>query len=283
MRQSLRLGLVLPLLLLLPASGQDLEPTLVRAAGRIGDQLVDSLPDRGEHLTALAVVAEPGCCGEVASALVGALVDRGFKITEAAARGARTGVLVLRVSLVMGEPHRRLTVETAGDEPRRFVCSFGEASWADERTDDALLIQGPLRGAPEEAVDAARDLARRRAMSRAGLTAAPGDIDILRRIAHRTFVGAEQRETGRLHRAFVRLELGPHAVRRVKRAVDDEDRRRAIIPWARVGGVVALVAILGLSYLSLDLRTKGYMTGRLRLLFGTLWVLGAGVCWSVPL
>lgn len=283
MRQSLSLAFVLPLLLVLPVQGQDLEPTLVRAASRIGDHLVNTLPDRAEALAALAVVPDRDVRREAGEALVGALVDRGFKVVEAEAGRARAGVLVLKLSVVPGEPHPRLIVETYEDEPQRFVCAFGDACWADEKSDDALLIEGPLRGDPDAAVDAARDLARRRFMSRAGVRSAGRDIDILCRIAYRTFIGAEQRETGRSHRAFIRLELDPQAIRRVRRAIDHEDRRQAIIPWARAGGALALALILGLSYLSLDLRTKGYMTGRLRLLFGTLCALGAGVCWSVPL
>jgi hypothetical protein len=283
MRPSLSLALILPLLTVLPVPGQDLEPTLVRAASRIGDRLVEVLPDSAESVSALAVVSDGVSQREAEEAIVGALIDRGFKVVEAEAGHTGVGVLALRLTVVPGELHQRLVVETCEDQPQRFVCAFGDASWADEKTDGSLLIEGPLRDDPEEAVDAARALARRRFTSRAGVRSAEGHIDILRRVAHRTFVGSEQRETGRLHRAFVRLEADPQAIRRVQIAIDYEDRRQAVIPWARGGGVLALVLIFGLSYLSLDLRTKGYMTGRLRLLFGTLCVLGAGVCWSVPL
>ncbi len=58
MRPSLSLALILPFLIVLPVPGQDLQPTLVRAASRIGDRLVETLPDSVESVAALAVVSD---------------------------------------------------------------------------------------------------------------------------------------------------------------------------------------------------------------------------------
>lgn len=285
MRLSMPLAIALALISAVPASGQDLEPTLVRAAARIGDQLVDRLPDRAGAVKALAVVPDWGARREAGQAVIGALVDKGFKVVDAESARSRDDVLFLKVSVVSGEPNERLVVETREKDPQRFVCAYGNADWADEKTEEMILIVGPLRRDPAEATDAARREARRRVMSRAGVADAEADVDVdvLRRVPLRTFVGAVQQETVRLHRAFLRVDLGRDAIRRVQRATEREERRQAIVPWARAGGMLALALILGLSYVCADLKTKGYMTGRLRLLFGTLFALGAGVCWSVPL
>lgn len=270
---------------------QDLEPTLTRAAARIAERLVDELPGRSDGaaaIEALAVVPDWGATADAGEKLIGALVDRGFKVVAGSRAGER-GVFQLKVGVVSGDPNPRLVIEgetpsDSDEPPLRIVCAYGDADWADEKPEGSLFVQGPLRDDAEAAIDAARALARKRVVSRMELgSAAASRVDVLDHVGHRTFVGAIGRDGARLYRAFMRIDLNDEASRRVSDATDRVERREKILPLARLGGTVAVAIVLMLMYLGFDLKTKGYMTHRLRLLFGTLFLLGAGLCWGLPL
>ena len=43
--------------------------------------------------------------------------------------------------------------------------------------------------------------------------------------------------------------------------------------------MVLLALAMGFAYVGTDLKTRGYMTGTLRFLFGILFLIGVFVCW----
>jgi len=275
-------------LVAITAPAQDLEPTLTRAAARVAERLVDQHPGYGDGVEALATVPLGAADGEVDRAIREALAERGFRVAPDS-KAADPGVLSLRLKVLSGTSDPVLVVEGAGplassEQPLRIACAFGDAAWADELDEDALFVAGPLRGDPEAAVEAVRSLARRRASSRLDIGwPVTDDVDILSHLSHRTFVGSVDRDGARLHRAYMRVDLTLGAVDRLNDVSDEAARHRAAVPLIKLAGLTILAATFLVLYLRFDLRTNGYMTHRLRLLFGTLFVLGAGFFWRLPL
>lgn len=263
-------------------AAQGLEPSLGRAAARMVERLSPVLLHRHPDLKGLAVVPDWGTQEEAGRIVVEALENVGYVIVQSEASSG--DVLKLKVSTRAGEKHRRLIVETLEKDPWHFSCAYGDATWADEVRDDAVLVEGSLRPNREDAVLSARRAASLRLLRRAELDRhALGESEVLDRVSHRLFVGEEVRDDRTLYRAFFQADAGSDVLRRLQRAARREARRDALEPWMRLGAVGLLALVLGLGYLRADLSTKGYMTGRLRMLFGTLFALGAGVCWGVPL
>ncbi len=272
--------LVLGALLTPPTSAQDLEPNLRRCAARLASGVVERIVHVGEGLTGLVVLTGSGADAATAEVVAGALRGAGFNVLRDAESAARPDVLALTVEVDGGRDYPRLVLRAGAPASLELLCGYGEASWVDAGGEHIVLVEGPLRKDRATATRAAREEARRRIAALSG--AACGE-DPLSVVAHRTFIGSEDGGAGALYRAFLQVEVGQGAIRCLQAADERAARREAVAPWTfGIGAAVLGVFLLG-CYLKFDLRTRGYLSGRLALLFGTLFLIGVGSWGSLTL
>jgi hypothetical protein len=262
-------------------AAQDLEPNRERAAQNVAAALGRDLLGRVPAPDSLRVLPRTGA-SEANAAVRSAISEAGFRLVDAP--GA--GTLELQAWSEGSAPRERLVIETVEPEPRRFACAFGNADWI-AQTGPALVVEGPWSKSPAEALHAARERAfehlLRRASTKPVAQAQKAALGF-HRDPGRTFVAESAADEGvRLYRAWCEVPDPGSVVKRLRRELARAERKLALEPWVRGGGTAVLAAVLGLLYLRTDWRTRGYLTGRLRLLFAILFVAGAGFCWRVPL
>lgn len=263
-----------------PGSAQDLEPNLQRAAKNLVGELARTLPGWDQPPESLQVLAGRGVDRAAWEVFEDALRGAGFRVVDRA--GRRT--LGFRVWAERAAPNRRLLVESVEDAPTRFVCDYADTTWMDRPEPDDVIVEGSLARDPDRALASARRKARLRVLRRIGVGMSEGkDLDVLDGLPVATFVAREQAEGAPLYRAFLKVTPTTNQVARLKGRVETRRTLRLLSPWLRVGATLVLGLLLGFFYLRTDLKTRGYMTGRLRLLFGILFLIGTGVCWRIPL
>lgn len=291
----------------LPA--QDLEPTLDRAAGRVVAGLARHLLTRSPAPEALRLLPSGGPAAAAAAAVRAALVAEGYRLVDAPSAGdgvlppaagggvlapdAGGGVLELQAWSDPGRPHSVLVVETVGVEPARFVSRYSDAAWVDQGAvaagdgapADRLVVESGVCRTAGEALESARRRAEGLLLHRAGwgpaTAPAPRSGRGKLRVG-RTFVGETTADDARAYRAWLEVPSPARQAADLARVLERESRRRAVAPWLRGAATLVLAAAIGLGYLGADLKTRGYMTGRLRALFGILFLVGAGLCWRLP-
>jgi hypothetical protein len=271
------------LVLLVGSAGltaQDLEPNLARAAQRLSGALARRLVgDPGQH-TGLDIEPLPGTSASALGTVARTLGEDGFRLTLGGAE-PRAGYLLLRLSASEGAGGGRVALETP-DGSLHLVCSHGDADWVDEVDSDRLVIQGPFRSSAAEAREAAFEETWRRVVRRLENP----DLDTLGPEALDAwpiscFVGWSDAPEGRVYRAWVGLRPDARGAARLERQIEEtrDGRREAFL--VRSGLTVLLALVLLFSCTAMDLRTRGYMTGTLRIGFGILFLIGSLACWGV--
>ena len=271
------------LVLLIGSAGlaaQDLEPNLVRAARRLSGALAQRLVEEPTPHAGLHLEAVPGTPAIVFGTVAQTLEEDGFRLTLG---GAEPGPdhLHLQLSATTVSDHGRVTLETP-DGRLRIACNYGDADWVDEIGSDQLVVEGPFRSSAGEARAAAWDEAWRRVAQRIndpdlGVFGA----DALDAWPISCFVGWADAPEGRVYRAWAGLRPDARGVARLQRRLDElQDGRRAAF-LVRSGLTVLLALVLLISCTAMDLRTRGYMTGTLRIGFGILFLIGFLACWGV--
>ena len=263
--------------------GQEMEPNLRRAAGRLAARLAQMLP--GIEPSPEMLVLEPvhRLDSRILGAVAGALSDDGYRIHLG--RDWAGDADALRI-VVGGTRERRGGVielslgDTAGT---RLRCAFANADWLDDATPGLIRVESTFKSDRAAAVDAAFASAWHRLRARHGFrTSDARGLDLLRDAPRRLVVTWAAAPGGeKVYRAHLHLKPERRMLRRLVRESRRAERRRAVAPWMKFGGIAALALILGLGYAATDLRTRGYLTGTLRLAFGILFVIGAAVCWRV--
>jgi hypothetical protein len=260
------------------ASAQDLEPTPDRAVRAIVSELVSELPWRVQNGEALAVVPEPGSDQKVIEAFTAALLRAGFTVRA----GESEGGIPVKVSAKPSGSLGELRV-TAGD--LTTARKYGNAAWIDRPTDrERILVIGAPATSVAAAIDSARQMLRLKLFDCFPSLNWPGRQDVIERaivrepaarfIAQRTVAGRQVFE------AYLLAEPGFDRLERAQRSFQ-RDARMAV--WFRTGAVAATGLVLWLLYLRADFRTRGWKTGRLRFLFGTLFVaISACLLWNFP-
>jgi hypothetical protein len=275
----------LTLLLLAAAPGQDLEPTRARALRALSAQLVQALPTLGREVGTLVLRATPGTAAAARGAMARVLLEDGFRVELAGSGAVAADSLVLEFTARSEGERGVVGLAVVGSAGLSWSRRFGAASWVDAPGPERLVAEGPFRR--DRA--AAREGARRQLLSRvrAGLDLAPGEVPEIDELLFESFCIEEFQaealsdEGDPVYRSFVAVHLGQTGQGFLEQVVDDARHRAARLPWIRGGCAIALVIALGLGYLRCDLRTRGYRTGRLRVLFGILLVAGLFACWGL--
>jgi hypothetical protein len=245
--------------------------------------VADHLLERAEAPNALTVVPDWGADPVSGAAVIAALRAEGFTVTEGGRR-AEAGTLVLEVTTLQSATHRVLVLRTREPPAWEARCAFGDATWVDQAGPFDVQAQSRVLTDRSHAVAEARERAAQGVLVRAGL--GRGDLTpetTLVGLPQRAFVGEAEVDGRPLYRAWVEIAASEGALRDLRETFLRRQRRVALEPFLR-GGVALLFSVaLGLGYLRADFGTRGYMTGRLRLLFGTLLVIGLGLCLRIPL
>lgn len=265
------------------ARGQDVEPTLERAARRLAGEVARVLPALARTPEGLALVARPSVPDAVVGAAARALGEEGFRVVMGPARSGGGDLLEVRVASGPSGGYGRLELQLGDEAGTRLVCLHGHARWVDRREEGDLLVVGPYRRGSREALEAACGLARARLASKPvgkALEDAP-DLDPLEAYEQRLFLARSGEGAHAVHRAY--LKLVPQEIRmawlKARAAEVRRSERHAL--WIRLGLTGLLMVVLGAGYLKADLATRGYLTGTLRVVFGTLLLGGLVACWGL--
>lgn len=273
------------LLVLAVTPAQDLEPTRARALRALSAQVVQALPGLGRAVSALALRPAPGTPAAAQGAMARALLEDGFRVELAGEGIPAPDVLELDFSVGSDREYGLVTLRVVGIEGLRWSRRFGTATWVEDSDPGRLVVEGPFRSDRATASAAARRQLLRRV--RAGLNLAPSEVPEIQKILFQGFCVQEfqaealSEDGDPVYRSFVAAHVGEPGQALLEQVVTEARRRAARRPWIRGGCAIALVIALGLAYLRTDLRTRGYMTGRLRVLFGILLVAGLFACWGV--
>jgi hypothetical protein len=269
---------VVLLLIALSGRAQDVEPTMDRAMSSLVRELVAELPYRVENGEALAIDLEPYSDKRIAEVFVARLLREGFRIEAASSRNA--GAVPIRVVTKDSSDGLGSIRVTAGD----FVAErrFGRASWVDQpRANGTIVAVGVSAESAQASLASAREKIATELRKRFPNLAGKPDFEryasrepVASFVAQRTVAGRKQFE------AYAMAEPSFEHLTRAERSVRDAARR---VPWTRAAMLAASGCVLWLLYLRADLRTRGFKTKRLRLLFGTLFAALSMGLWSLPL
>jgi len=262
-----------------PGLAQTLEPHLPLAVRAVVSELVAVLPAREPRPEALRVLPRGGPDAEVVRRLRSALAEEGFRLVDE--RHTDDRVLELQVWTEPLPPHRRLVLETVEASPFRSTSAYGDAPWVTEPAAGRIVVEGPWAPNGALALEGARKRAVATILAEAGWVGPSAKAPPVKLEIARSFVGTSGAEGEGSHRAWIEVAAAERAVETARSTVERALRRQALAPWIRGGAIVVLLAGLGLAYLLTDLRTRGYFTGRLRMLFATLFLIGTGLCWRV--
>jgi hypothetical protein len=267
------------------AVAQDMEPSLNRAAGNLAARLSQFLPGVDPAPSALALVADRDTEPAVVGALAKALTEDGYRVVFGRHAAADDHVLTIKVSSGSSETPGRITLDIESGQGRRMVCLYGDATWLEDTPRGAIQVEGPFRASRDAAVEAAYEQAWARFRARHP-EAATGDSSrpMLHSAARRLIVTFASAPAGqRVYRAHLQVMPDKSFVRALERKATRLHTKRLWQPWKLAAGLLALAFVLGFAYVGTDLKTRGYMTGTLRVLFGILFLIGVFFCWRVIL
>ena len=269
-------------LLLLAASlpAQDMEPNLSRAAHRVTARLATLVAAVDPPPRALHLIPVPGTDPGILGAISDQLLADGFRVILDASGETGFDALDIRVSGSLEEGRGRLVLDV-GDE--RLVCFFKDAEWLDAPPEGAVTVESGFHVDREEALEEAWRLSWRSLAARHGLELPwPVARRMLERMKRRLCVTFSSASEGtRVWRAHLQLLPDAHTLHALEGKSRFRTWVRILAPWLALLGILAMGLVLGLAYALLDLRTRGYMTGTLRVVFGILFLAGAYVCWRV--
>lgn len=272
-------GICLALLAATPAVGQHLAPHADGALELLRAAVVRDLPFAAPEARGLAVLAADQASLPMARRLAAGLAAEGFTLGDHEEEGMQALVLRHQIDREGG----RLEVRDPGGD-LEVVVHHGRAEWARGEDPDRLLVTGPMAPDAGRALEGAWRRLRPQAAHWLGVT--EDEVDQLRtrdRLhLERTTLAAE-RDGVTVHQGWMALERTPDhrdSLRHALRAQEAARGRERLVRAALSLGVALLS--MGAFVVS-DFRTRGYLTGRLRLLFATLCVLGVGLVWRLPL
>ena len=285
MRHALLISLLLPQLLT-PSAAQDLEPNLRRAVQRLVGEIALDLNGRSPAPSGLAI--RRGRVGDAAlGALTRSLLDAGFKVRHLDSLESAGEDLEVLVEEEAAPPNRRLVLHVGGARGRRLACRFGAAEWVDAEITRPgghrlMVVSGSLESTRSEAVASATQKAWEGVCGQLGLprarVAEPSELDSFRT---RLFVGERSNEGRLFYRAIIGVEMDEPTLVSLR---GKETERQEAVAWSRLvrtaGGIAWGIAMI-LGYLYADLRTRGYWTSALRVLFGSLMVIGCAALWGM--
>ena len=273
------------LLLCGSATAQDMEPTLTRAAGNLAAKIGQVLPALDPVPGALVLVPERGTDPAVVGALATALADDGYRVMIGRSSVVEGRVLGIRIATDARSTPARIALELEGTETPRLVCLHADATWLEAVPQGAIQVEGPFRVDREAAVEAAFDQAWVRFKARLPSEAA-SDVGptVLHTSPRRLIVTHASAPGGRkVYRAHLQVLPDARVLHNLERRAMHIRDSRFWKPWKRAGVLLVLALVLGVVFVGSDLKTRGYMTGTLRVLFGILFSIGVVVCWRVTL
>lgn len=269
--------LLVMLLALVPAlPGQveaDVEPTHEAAVERLVARVVEELPHRAPSAEGLHVIGRTSAARGIARAVERGLQAEGFRVLESG-DGGSFGFLATEHSDDRGGA---LELMALADPEWVIRVAHGRAGWTLERDAPVRVVLGHWH----PAVDGARRTAWTNALEAFARACdvpsdTPGFERALRRLDAESFVSSRVVEGVRLHRVHLGIPADDRSLSRLTRAIAHAAAEAREEAWRRGGAGALASLLLGLLYLRLDLATRGYMTGRLRLLF-LLLLAGAWV------
>lgn len=268
------------LLCLTALQAQDVAPNQRAAVRHVVGSLARQIPSISPAPSSIRVLPRGGGNSD-RELVLSALKDENFILASDSADPRTLEVLVWSEREASGQ--RRFLLETVGDPPQRFTCLFGDAEWVDESSEGKSVFASPWTANAASARSQAMDIARASLQHRVGLAnALPSDVK--NRIKpSKVFVAATTADGPRLYKAYVEVDSSKRALSRIRSQARASERAERWEPAFRGGAMIGASLLLFFFYLRADWATRGYMTGRLRAVFGIVTALAWALCWRFPL
>ena len=221
-----------------------------------------------------------GAMEKVAQGLTQVLAKRGFSRSSPRFRSRRPA-LVLELRIGPEGPVREGLLRSRSPREGSWSVQIHRKEWVQARIvpQGRLRIQGDWATGEGDALAAARQVARAQVAARLlkGLPWRPWRDPLVRRALDRmnleedAFVARESMPAGSVWRAWVLWQDGSEAWQRMEALLAKEDKR-----WImRCGGALLAALLLWGIVARLDWATRGFFTGRLKVMALLVWL---GVC-----
>ncbi len=268
---------LVPLLLLISAEEALSQPVVAtpgRAMERLVANLVAALPAIDPVPSALLLVSLGSA--EASAEFRRRLSEEGFSLTD------RPGPGVLELTWhELGTDQFRLAI--TGEPTRSWTGRYGDAACSENPQPDLVVTTGRSSRSLREARASARQNLVDQVSARIAEPGLGSEAHLLWTSDHREFVAEEPNAAGASYCVSLGYHLTSERAQELRGALSATRRAHFRGVLLRSAGTLGILVAAALACVALDLRTRGWMTRRLRIGFSLSALFLVSYLWMTPL